>query len=208
MSDSEQEKIKLSNKQQRFIDEYLCSWNATESAIKAGYSERTARAIGHENLTKPYIQKIIAARLKESHMSADEALEIISAHARGDMADLMDISSVGFNLDLRAASDKNLTRLIKKVKQKTTTFIAKKESDEDREVTELEVELYDAQSAAKMILQMQGRFVEKVEFGGAIETKVTNDAGYNRALSTLADAIREILPGAGDKQNGEVAATE
>ncbi len=51
---------KLTPKQQRFIDEYLIDLNATQSAIRAGYSPRTARAIACENLAKPDIQEAIA----------------------------------------------------------------------------------------------------------------------------------------------------
>jgi hypothetical protein len=61
------------------------------------------------------------------------------------------------------AQELGLTGLIKKVKQKTTMYIAKKESDEDREVTELEIELYDKQTAARDILKMRGVFSEKVD---------------------------------------------
>ena len=49
----------LTPKQQRFVDEYLIDLNATQAAIRAGYSERTAKSIGQENLTKPDIQKAI-----------------------------------------------------------------------------------------------------------------------------------------------------
>ena len=49
----------LTPKQQRFVEEYLIDLNATQSAIRAGYSERTAKSIGQENLTKPDIQKAI-----------------------------------------------------------------------------------------------------------------------------------------------------
>lgn len=41
---------KLTIKQQRFADEYIISGNATEAAIKAGYSKKTAAVIGNENL--------------------------------------------------------------------------------------------------------------------------------------------------------------
>ena len=51
---------KLTPKQARFVEEYLVDLNATQAAIRAGYSESTARAIGHENLTKPDIQEAIA----------------------------------------------------------------------------------------------------------------------------------------------------
>ena len=50
----------LTPKQQRFVEEYLIDLNATQSAIRAGYSEKTAAVIGAENLIKPNIAKAIA----------------------------------------------------------------------------------------------------------------------------------------------------
>lgn len=52
----------MTPKQQRFVDEYLISLNATQAAIRAGYSQNMAKQIGYENLTKPYIAEAIAAR--------------------------------------------------------------------------------------------------------------------------------------------------
>lgn len=63
---------KLTAKQQRFIQEYLIDLNATQAAIRAGYSEKTARFIGHENLTKPHI----AAAVAESARKAGERVEV------------------------------------------------------------------------------------------------------------------------------------
>ena len=54
----------LTPKQQRFVEEYLVDLNATQAAIRAGYSEDSARAIGHENLTKPDIAAAIEAAKK------------------------------------------------------------------------------------------------------------------------------------------------
>jgi len=51
---------KLTDKQQRFVDAY--DGNATQAAIAAGYSEKTARSMGRENLTKPYILAEIRSR--------------------------------------------------------------------------------------------------------------------------------------------------
>ena len=51
---------KLTDKQQRFVDAY--NGNATQAAIAAGYSEKTARSMGRENLTKPYILAEIRSR--------------------------------------------------------------------------------------------------------------------------------------------------
>jgi phage terminase small subunit len=57
--------IKLTDKQRRFCEEYLIDLNATQAAIRAGYSENTAREIGCENLTKPNIAEYIAKAQKE-----------------------------------------------------------------------------------------------------------------------------------------------
>jgi phage terminase small subunit len=51
----------LTSKQQRFIDEYCVDLNATQAAIRAGYSRRTAYSIGSENLTKPEIKVALQA---------------------------------------------------------------------------------------------------------------------------------------------------
>ena len=51
---------KLTPKQQRFIDEYMIDLNATQAAMRAGYSSRTARQIGAENLLKPVVAAAIA----------------------------------------------------------------------------------------------------------------------------------------------------
>lgn len=57
--------MKLTPKQQAFADYYIQTGNATEAAIKAGYSEKTARITGCENLTKPNIQQYIEEKQKE-----------------------------------------------------------------------------------------------------------------------------------------------
>lgn len=55
---------KLTAKQKRFVDEYIITLNATESAINAGYSQKTSGDIGHENLQKPHIRMYIDERLE------------------------------------------------------------------------------------------------------------------------------------------------
>lgn len=55
----------LTPKQIKFCEEYLIDSNATQAAIRAGYSEDTAGVIGHENLKKPYIKEYINVRQKE-----------------------------------------------------------------------------------------------------------------------------------------------
>lgn len=55
----------VTDKQARFAEEYLIDLNATQAAIRAGYSEKTARSVGSENLSKPDIQEAIQKAMKE-----------------------------------------------------------------------------------------------------------------------------------------------
>ena len=75
--------MKLTAKQRLFADEYIKSGNATQSAIKAGYSPKTVRSIGQENLTKPDIKSYIDAKMAEieSHKIAD-AKEVLQFYTR------------------------------------------------------------------------------------------------------------------------------
>jgi phage terminase small subunit len=54
----------LTAKQERFVEEYLIDFNAAAAAVRAGYSKKTARFIGAENLTKPNIQAAIQEQIK------------------------------------------------------------------------------------------------------------------------------------------------
>ncbi|WP_076657663.1 terminase small subunit [Lactiplantibacillus plantarum] len=79
---------KLTPKQQKFADEYIKSGNAADAARKAGYSKRSARSVGQENLTKPDIKKYIDERMAEIAskriMDATEAVELLTSIARGE----------------------------------------------------------------------------------------------------------------------------
>lgn len=77
----------LTPRQQKFCDEYLISGNATDAAIKAGYSPKTAKNIGSENLAKPdlkaYIEAQLAALHSEKIADATEVLEYLTSVMRG-----------------------------------------------------------------------------------------------------------------------------
>lgn len=78
---------KMTAKQQRFCDEYLIDLNATQAAIRAGYSKKTAGVMAAENLTKPIISEYIEKRMaeKESSLiaSQDEVLKYLTSVLRG-----------------------------------------------------------------------------------------------------------------------------
>lgn len=78
---------KLTDKQELFAREFIKDLNATQAAIRAGYSEKTARAIGCENLTKPDIQLRIAElnqeRMERVQIDADYVLrQAVKLHER------------------------------------------------------------------------------------------------------------------------------
>ncbi|MBQ5317467.1 MAG: terminase small subunit [Oscillospiraceae bacterium] len=81
----------LNERQKAFADYYIQTGNATEAAIKAGYSEKTARFIGSENLTKPDISAYIKERLDEQSQKrvadANEVIEFYTAVMRGEVKD-------------------------------------------------------------------------------------------------------------------------
>jgi phage terminase small subunit len=65
----------LTAKQQRFVAEYLVDQNATQAAIRAGYSKKTAGQVGFENLKKPEIAEAIAKRQAKVAKKAEVTLE-------------------------------------------------------------------------------------------------------------------------------------
>lgn len=83
--------MNLTPKQKAFADYYIECGNSTEAARKAGYSEKTSRSIGAENLTKPDISAYIAARMQAQNearvASADEVLAFFSSVMRGEVKD-------------------------------------------------------------------------------------------------------------------------
>lgn len=125
-------------KQQRFADEYIISGNATEAAIKAGYSARTARSIGQENLTKPDIKSYIDERLKELE---DEAIA-----KQGEVL-------------------KYLTSLMRG-EEKEQTLIGL--GDGEQGITNIEVSAKDRIKAAELLGKRYGIWTDKVDVSGTV----------------------------------------
>jgi phage terminase small subunit len=63
--------VPLNAKQQRFVAEYLKDLNATQAAIRSGYSRKTAAAIGSENLSKPEIAAAISEKTERIAQKAE-----------------------------------------------------------------------------------------------------------------------------------------
>lgn len=149
----------LSNKQRAFIEEYLKDFNATQAAIRAGYSERSAGVIGSQNLKKLNISEEIKRRIEEKTMSANEVLIRLADIARSDMGDFLRFIE-GIKdpyLDLEGAKEKGLLKLVKKFKY----------NSDGRP----EIELYDAHSALVDIGKAHGLFSDRIELTGDITIK-------------------------------------
>lgn len=82
----------LTAKQQRFVDEYLIDLNATQAAIRAGYSAKTAGQIGDENLKKPQIAAAVAQRMTDrAERTQVDADYVLRRMVEIDQMDVLDI---------------------------------------------------------------------------------------------------------------------
>lgn len=103
--------MKLTPKQQAFCEEYVANGgNATAAAISVGYSKNSAKAIGYENLTKPYIKEYIASLSKPIQekriATAQELLEILTEIIQNPHEKTVDrLKAIGMLGDYRALWD-------------------------------------------------------------------------------------------------------
>lgn len=88
----------MTEKQKRFCDEYLIDLNATQAAIRAGYSKKTAAVIANENLKKPNIQEYIQKRLAEKEAALiakqDEVLKYLTSVMRREYKEVAVVTTM------------------------------------------------------------------------------------------------------------------
>lgn len=111
MTNIEELAQKLNKKERIFADEYVKTTNGTQSAITAGYSEKTASVTGSKMLRKPkvrqYIDAIMDERSKDTIATADEVLEYLTRVVRGEEKD-------AFGLDVSVADKTKAAELLGK----------------------------------------------------------------------------------------------
>lgn len=152
---------RLTPKQYRFVQAYARLLNGSKAAIEAGYAPRSARITASQLLTNPNIRAAVDELIE---MPADEVKARVADIARGDIADLLDITPTSYSLRLMEDGKVNpKTKLIRKIKQKVTTILGKSESAEDREIVETEIELYSALEALRDIGRMHAMFTERID---------------------------------------------
>lgn len=162
-------KAKLTEKQQRFVDEYLIDLNATQAAIRAGYSVKTANEQGSQNLAKLSIQQAIAEQMaersKRTGINQDRVVLELAKIALVKMTDIVDSQG-------RIKSDASPDDLacIESVKYKES------ESDTGSSV-EREVKIASKLKALELLGKHLGIFKDKVEVGADMELKINIDYG-------------------------------
>jgi len=169
---------KLNNattRQAAFINSYLANgFNATQAAITAGYSTKTAKQQGSRLLTNVDVKAAIDAKIKEMAMSADEALFRLSEHARGTMADFVDVEKE--QIDLAKADRAGRLHLIKEFSHVITP--------ESERIT---IKLYDAQTALAQIIKEQhlraGEATERTDV-----TTLSDDERLTRMVALMKNA--------------------
>ena len=147
---------KLTEKQKRFVDEYLIDLNATQAAIRAGYSVRTAKDIGCENLAKPNIQQKIsekmAERSKRTGVNQDRIVLELAKIAFVNAADVIDSDDA----TIKAGATADDTAAIQSVKVKV---IPTKEG----EGVEREIRLNDKLKALELLGKHLGMWNDKLD---------------------------------------------
>lgn len=146
--------MKLTDKQNKFCYEYCIDLNATQAAIRAGYSKKTAGFIGSENLKKPYIQKIISemqAKLEEE--ARITALRILFEHKKIAFSTISNLYKNWIELsDFESLSEEEKAC----IKSISTKIFKQEVNGEIVDVEYVKVELYDKQKSLAAITQMLG----------------------------------------------------
>ncbi len=158
---------KMTAKQMRFCDEYLIDLNATQAAIRAGYSQKTARAIGAENLTKPYIKEYIEKRMaeKEAELIADqnEVMKYLTSVMRREKTESV-VVTLSKETSNYVPDDEG------KMRKQTI-------KEEIPEIVEIPARLCDSNKAAELLGRAYGIYSDRVEQDIDMELNVSVDYG-------------------------------
>lgn len=158
----------MTKKQKRFVEEYLMDLNATQAAIRAGYSPDSARDIGCENLTKPNIKAAIdramAERSRRTGINQDRVIQEIAKLAFLNPVDVIDMDEA----TVRGEAHRDDTACIASVKVKNIPT-------DDGAITEREVKTYDKLKALELLGKHLGMFTDRVKVDGGVPVVLYDD---------------------------------
>lgn len=161
----------LNEKQKRFADEYMVDMNATQAAIRAGYSPKTAGSQSFDLLQKPEIQQYLA----EGRGKLADRLEITKERI------LKEYARIAFLDPKKLYNDDGSLVAIKSLDDDTAAAIGGVDvttsySGGDDPVTHVtrKVKLVDKKGALDSLAKHLGMFVDKVEHSGNVTIQATN----------------------------------
>lgn len=158
----------LTKKQKRFVEEYLIDLNATQAAIRAGYSPDTAQQMGSENLSKPVIKNAIdrgiADRSRRTGINQDRVIQEIAKLAFLNPVDVIDMDEA----TVKGEANRDDTACIASVKVKVIPT-------EDGNITEREVKTYDKLKALELLGKHLGMFNDKLKLDGYVPVVIVGD---------------------------------
>ena len=158
----------MTERQKRFCAEYLVDLNATQAAIRAGYSPESAANIGCENLRKPNIRacidKSIAEQAKRTGINADRVLRELGRIAFVHAADVINMNDA----TVIDGADRDDTAAIASVKVKVI-------SGANGDGIEREIRLADKLKALELIGRHLGMFTDKVDLTGAATVQIIDN---------------------------------
>ena len=153
----------LTEKQKRFCDEYLVDLNATQAAIRAGYSKKTAKQIAQQNLTKLDIQEYIKKRMAEKEdaliAKQDEVLQTLTRVLRRQEMDTVVVTCK----ERSSGYDENGKKVI-----------VEKEAPR---VVQIPTRVNDLNKAAELLGRRYGLYTEKIETDVDMELNINIDYG-------------------------------
>jgi len=159
---------KLTPKQQRFIEEYLIDLNATQAAIRAGYSPKTAHEQGAQLLAKisirEAIDKAIAERSRRTGITQDRVLRELAKVAFVNATDIINMDDAA----IRDDANRDDTAAIAGVK-------VKRIPTEAGEIIEREVKIYDKIKALELLGKHLGMFTDKLNVSAEMAVKIVDD---------------------------------
>lgn len=151
----------MTQKQKRFIEEYLIDLNATQAAIRAGYSPDTAQQTGSENLSKPVIRaqidRAMAERSKRTGVNAERVIQELAKIAFVNAAEVIDPKTATVKEDALPED----TAAIQSVKVKTF----------GEDGLEREIKMADKLKALELLGKHLGMFKDRIELSGGLDTE-------------------------------------
>lgn len=159
---------KLTKKQELFVQEYLIDLNATQAAIRAGYSVESAEQIGYQLLQKTPVSnaigKAMAERSKRTGVNADRVIRELARIAFVNAPKVIDMDTA----DLKSGAVEDDAAAIASVKVKIIPT-------EDGNIVEREIKLADKLKALELLGKHNGMFTDKLKIEGAMGVQIVDD---------------------------------